>query len=87
MHANSRSTGDRLMARLDQLQPGQLATIVEVAADPTLVQRLAEMGLLEGEVVEFLGTAPLGDPMEIRVGNTRLSLRIADAAKVIINPQ
>ena len=74
------------MTRLDRLTPGQSATVVEVAGEPALVQRLAEMGLLDDEVVEFVGRAPLGDPVEVRVGNTRLSLRAADAAGVTVEP-
>lgn len=74
------------MPRLDQLDPGQSARVVEVAGEPALVQRLSEMGLLEGEPVEFVGRAPLGDPVEVRVGNTRLSLRKADAAGVLVEP-
>jgi ferrous iron transport protein A len=42
------------------------------------------MGLLEGEPVEVLGFAPLGDPMEIRLRDYRLSLRRAEAACVTV---
>jgi Fe2+ transport system protein FeoA len=42
------------------------------------------MGLLPGEEVEVLGVAPLGDPMAIRVGGTRLALRRRDAARVAL---
>ena len=38
-----------------------------------------EMGLLEGEEVEVVGFAPLGDPMEIRLRDYRLSLRRNEA--------
>jgi ferrous iron transport protein A len=46
------------------------------------VQRLYEFGLFEGEEIEVLALAPLGDPIEIRLGNTRLSLRKSEAAGV-----
>ena len=67
---------------LDTLKPGERAMILSIDGNPGLVQRLYEMGLLEGEPIEFIGRAPLGDPIEIRVGNTRLSLRKSDAAGV-----
>jgi ferrous iron transport protein A len=70
------------MARLDQLVSGQTARVTAIGGDPALVQRLYEMGLAEGEPIEFVGKAPLGDPIEIRVSNTRLSLRRAEAAGV-----
>jgi ferrous iron transport protein A len=40
--------------------------------------------LLEGEEVELLALAPLGDPIEIRHGNTRVSLRKAEAAGILV---
>ena len=70
------------MATLDQLKPGESAVIASVGGGPALVQRLYEIGLLEGETIEVLGAAPLGDPIEVRVGQTRLSLRRAEAAGV-----
>lgn len=69
---------------LSDLRPGDRAGVVAISGDPALVQRLSEFGLFEGEEVEFLGTAPLGDPIEVRVGNTRLTLRKAEAAGVAV---
>jgi ferrous iron transport protein A len=72
------------MPNLNDLRPGQSAVIVSIAGAPALVQRLYEFGLFEGETVEFVATAPLGDPIEIRTGNTRLSLRKSEAAGIQI---
>ena len=70
------------MTTLDKLRTRERGRIESIAGDSALVQRLYEIGLLEGEVVELLGVAPLGDPIEIRVGNTRLSLRRREAVGV-----
>jgi ferrous iron transport protein A len=70
------------MTSLDQLRPGQRGRIDALAGSDALVQRLMEMGLLEGEELEVLGFAPLGDPMELALGDYRLSLRCAEAARV-----
>jgi ferrous iron transport protein A len=75
------------MLTLDQLRPGDRAEVTAVAGDPALVQRLGELGLFEGEEVEFLSVAPLGDPVEIRLGNARISLRKAEAAGVSVRPR
>ncbi len=75
------------MATLNDLRPGQSAAILSIAGAPALVQRLYEFGLFEGETVEFVATAPLGDPIEIRTGNTRLSLRKSEAAGIQIQTQ
>jgi ferrous iron transport protein A len=74
------------MTTLDRLTPGQLAEIVSLAGSDSLVQRLYELGLIEGERVELVAIAPLGDPIEIRFGNSRLTLRKAEAAGIAVNP-
>src|SRR4029079_4274554 len=63
-----------LMATLAELRPGGRAEVLAVTGDPGLVQRFYEFGVMEGETVEVVALAPLGDPIEIRLGNTRLSL-------------
>ena len=73
------------MMPLSDLKPGQRARIEAIAGEPALVQRLYEFGLLEGEEVELVAVAPLGDPVEIRVGQTRLSLRLREAAGVTVS--
>ena len=70
------------MTTLDQLRIGQRARIDAVLGTDTLAQRLMEMGLLDGEVVEVIGVAPLGDPVEIRLSDYRLSLRRSEAARI-----
>ncbi|MEI7688374.1 MAG: FeoA family protein [Planctomycetota bacterium] len=73
------------MLTLDQLLPGERARIDAVLGDDSLVQRILEMGVIEGEAVEVLGFAPMGDPMEIRLQDYRLSLRRAEAARVQVS--
>jgi Fe2+ transport system protein FeoA len=67
---------------LDQLQEGQRGRIESLIGDDVVLQRLMEMGLLEDEELEVLGFAPLGDPMEIRLRDYRLSLRRSEAARI-----
>ena len=71
---------------LEQLAPGQRGRIVALAGDDVMVQRLMEMGMLEGDDVEVLAVAPLGGPMEVRLGDYRLSLRRSEAARVEVEP-
>lgn len=72
------------MPTLDQLEVGQRASVTQVRGEDAIVQRLYEMGLLEGEEVEVVAFAPLGDPMEIRLADYRLSLRRAEAAGILV---
>lgn len=72
------------MPSLDQLRLGKRARVEAIRGDDAIVQRLLEMGLLEGEEIEVIGFAPLGDPMEIRLRDYRLSLRRSEAARVLV---
>jgi len=72
------------MLTLDQAEHGQRLRIESIDGAPELVQRLMEFGLLEGEIVEIVGFAPLGDPMELHIGQTRLSLRKREAAGITV---
>jgi ferrous iron transport protein A len=78
--SNPRRPGS--VVTLDSLQVGQEAEVLMVDGPVALQQRLAEFGLYEGAELEFVAVAPLGDPIEIRLGSTRLSLRRAEAASI-----
>jgi len=73
------------MPSLDQLRVGQTGFIESISGTDGIVQRLFEMGLLEGERVQVIGFAPLGDPMEILLRDYRLSLRRKEAARVQVS--
>jgi ferrous iron transport protein A len=73
------------MPSLDQLRVGQRARVQAIDGEDALVQRLLEMGLLEGEEIEVIGFAPLGDPIEIHLRDYRLSLRRTEAARVAVD--
>jgi ferrous iron transport protein A len=74
------------MPSLDQIERGARTVVTAVRGDDGIMQRLLEMGLVEGEEIEVLGFAPMGDPIEIRLRDYRLSLRRAEAARVIVEP-
>lgn len=70
---------------LDQLRPGQRARVEALEGDDSLSQRLMEMGLLEGAELELIRFAPLGEPVEVRLGDYFLSLRRREAARVRVS--
>ena len=74
------------MATLDSILPGHRARIDSLSGPPALVQRLLEMGLMEGEEVRVVTRAPLGDPIEIESSLSRLCLRKAEAIYVDVTP-
>ncbi|MDA1247661.1 MAG: ferrous iron transport protein A [Planctomycetota bacterium] len=73
------------METLDTLSPGQRAIINDVAGEDAIAVRLMEMGLIDGEEIELLGRAPLGDPLEFLIRGYRLSLRSEEARRVSIS--
>lgn len=75
------------MATLDTLKtPGQRGRISDILGDDGIAIRLMEMGLIEGEEIELLGFAPLGDPIEYQIRGYRISLRKTEAGRVEIEP-
>lgn len=67
---------------LDALAPGQSGVIVRLAGDPTIARRLMELGLTPGTPVEVVRHAPLGDPVELRLREIHLSIRLSEAAHI-----
>ena len=61
-------------------------TISSVGGERSFRRRLLELGLLPGTVVEIIRVAPLGDPLEISLRGSRLSIRREEAAQVRIKP-
>jgi ferrous iron transport protein A len=70
------------MPNLNDLRPGMRGKIVRIGGSDVISQRLMEMGLLEGDAVEVVAVAPLGDPLEVRSGSCCLSLRKSEAARI-----
>lgn len=70
------------MVTLDALKEGERARVVDVMGDDAISMRLMELGLIEGEEVELVGFAPLGDPIELRIRGYRLSLRSSEARRI-----
>ncbi len=68
------------------LQPGEVGEIVAVLGDGELRQRLLDIGFLPGQIVRVIRYAPLGDPIEVEIMGTRISLRREEAALVRVRP-
>ena len=69
---------------LDQLQPGDQATVLELQGEPEASERLMEMGLIAGTPIRVLKFAPLGDPIEIVMRGYHLTLRKHEAAGILV---
>ena len=71
---------------LDQLEIGKSAIITEVGGAGALRQHFLDMGVIPGAEVTLTKYAPMGDPMELMIHGYSLTMRIADAAKIGIDP-
>lgn len=70
--------------KLSELTVGASAVVREFPKTGTAFVRLREMGLLVGTRVTLVRTAPLGDPLEIKVRGYHLTLRKSEAEHVLI---
>ena len=71
---------------LKELPIGGSAVILTVGGKGSLRQHFLDMGLIPGARVKLVKYAPLGDPMELRINGYALTLRLADAAKIKVEP-
>ncbi len=65
--------------RLSDLPTGAVATVASMPAGQVALTRLREMGVVPGTRVQLVRRAPLGDPIEISLRGSLLSLRASEA--------
>lgn len=58
--------------------------IIDGFQESTLTLKLLEMGFLPGSKVKLNFKAPLGDPVSIRVSGYNVSLRLDEAAMILL---
>jgi len=75
-----------IVMRLNELEIGRSATVVEVGGEGALRQHFLDMGLIPGARVTLIKYAPMGDPMELMIRGYELTLRLVDAEKIVIFP-
>jgi ferrous iron transport protein A len=73
------------MTSLTDLIQGQSAKVVQVTGDGAISQRLMEMGITPGVTIRFIGSAPLGDPLEYEVRGYRLCMRRTEAEQIEVD--
>lgn len=69
---------------LRRTRVGERVTVIKVAGEGALRQRILDMGLTRGAMVEIRKVAPLGDPLEVTVRGYELSLRKKEAGCIIV---
>ena len=70
---------------IKDLEIGKSAKITKVGGEGALRQHFLDMGVIPGVSVTVVKLAPMGDPMELRIHGYELTLRLADAEKILID--
>ena len=71
---------------LKDLEIGKTGAVTVVGGEGALRQHFLDMGVIPGAEVTLVKYAPMGDPMELRIHGYELTLRLADAEKIEIQP-
>lgn len=69
---------------LAQLKPGESGVVDTVGGEGALHRHLLDMGITPGVTILLQKTAPMGDPVELHLRGYALTLRLEDAAKIIL---
>ena len=63
---------------------GETVTVVKLDGEGAVKRRIMDMGITRGVKLFVKKVAPLGDPIEITVRGYELSIRKADAEKILV---
>ena len=72
------------MNSLGDMRKGQQGRITSIADNESVSQRLLALGLMPGVELKVSQVAPLGDPITVEFGFSRVSLRRAEASVVAV---
>ena len=72
------------MKTLKDAPVGEVAIIHRIHGEGATRRRMLDMGMTKGTSLSVMKVAPLGDPIEVRVRNSEISFRKADAELIEI---
>jgi Fe2+ transport system protein FeoA len=67
---------------LSEIKKGQKAIVLRLDNPKKIKKRLENVGVTPGTKIVFIRKAPLGDPIEIKVRDFYLAIRLSDADKI-----
>ena len=83
-HFGPADASGHVVMPLCEMLPGDLGHVLSLQGDPEVRQHLQEMGFTLGTPVVFVRTAPLRDPITVRVRGYQLSLRRREAEAILM---
>ena len=70
---------------LNSLPHGRWATVLNVLGPGFIALRLMEMGLVPGASISVVRSAPLGDPIQIKLRDYQIALRRTEAEMIRVS--
>ena len=74
------------MLTLNNVKIGDTVKVTKLGGEGALYQHFLDMGIIPGTEITVDKYAPLGDPIELTLHGYKLTLRLADAAKIEVEP-
>ena len=72
------------MQTLKESKIGSTLKVVKIEGEGAIKRRIMDMGITKGTTLVIRKVAPLGDPIQITLRDYELSLRKADAEKILV---
>lgn len=72
------------MKTLKDVPIGSTAKVIRLLGEGALKRRIMDMGITRGVDIFVRKMAPLGDPMQVNLRGYELSLRKAEAEKIVV---
>ena len=75
------------MQTLKESKIGSTLKVVKIEGEGAIKRRIMDMGITKGMILTIRKVAPLGDPIQITLRDYELSLRKADAEKILVEEE
>ena len=72
------------MKTLRDAEVGETVKVVRLSGEGATKRRIMDMGITRGTEICIRKVAPIGDPVELTVRGYELSVRKADAEKIVV---
>ena len=63
---------------------GETVTVLKFTGEGRVKRRMMDMGITKGTRILFRKVAPLGDPIEVNLRGYELTIRKAEAEKILL---
>jgi Fe2+ transport system protein FeoA len=67
---------------LHEIQPNKNAIIQHIDASGILLQKLYDMGFIQGATLQLIRKSPLNDPIEVKILSYHITLRVEEAKAI-----